>query len=354
MSGQSIKKIYGRETVTNTEQVYYENFSDEDLTLHAHSEANYKEGYFVDSKALNTIERTPEGLQWVQDLPSGSKSFSFWLKIPDQTGDKIILDTRDSNGKGFVTIFYKDDKMYISTNGNTSKYPVKILVDNVTVTIADEVYKMKQLGTGAYLRDNIWHHWYIELTENDNTEKITWFSRNTSGILIKHPEEWTEKQIYNEPVTNDMMGASPPPGGLDIYGDYIIVGTFYNDTLDENGNVIASDTGIVRILKKENNTWSKIKDISSNPTNEAEANRRFGYSVSIYGDYAVSAAYSEEDENGSDSGTVYIYKKDEGGSDNWGQIKKVYASNGEGGDSFGKSVGLGLGLQGLPNVPNVA
>ena len=114
MSGKSIKKIYSRETATNTEQVYYENFSDEDLTLHADSEANYKEGYFVDSKALNTIERTPEGLQWVQDLPPGSKSLSFWLKIPDQTGDKIILDTRDSNGKGFITIFYKNDKMYIS------------------------------------------------------------------------------------------------------------------------------------------------------------------------------------------------------------------------------------------------
>ena len=339
LSGKSIKKIYARETATNTEQVYYENFSDEDLTLHADSEANYKEGYFVDSKALNTIERTPEGLQWVQDLPSGSKSLSFWLKIPDQTGDKIILDTRDSNGKGFITIFYKNDKMYISANGDTSKYPAKILVDNTAVSIGSEVYKMKQLGTGAYLKDNIWHHWFIELAEEDNTKKITWFSRNTSGILIEHPEEWSEKQIYHGPVEYDYMGNSrnTEADPLAVHGDYIIIGNYRDDTLDENDSVVASESGIVRILKKENNTWSKIKDISSNPTNLA--NRRFGWSVSIYGDYAV-VGDNYDDETASNSGTVYIYKKDEGGTDNWGQIKKLNASDGGESDNFGIRVKL--------------
>ena len=332
LSGKSIKEIYARETATNTEQVYYENFSDEDLTLHADSEANYKEGYFVDSKALNTITRTPEGLQWVQDLPSGSKSLSFWLKIPDQTGDKIILDTRDSNSKGFVTIFYKDDKMYISANGNTSKYPAKILVDNTAVTIGSEFYKMKQLGTGEYLRDNIWHHWFIELAENDNTEKITWFSRNTSGLLITNPEEWTEKQIYNP---DDLFSSNRIGNAMDIHGDYMAIGLSYRGTYDENGTRITSMSGMVRILKKENNVWSKIKDISSNPTDLAD--RRFGWSVSLHGDYLVVGDWYDDDLD-TNAGAIYIYNKNEGGSDNWGQVKKILSPDEEESANFGYNV----------------
>ena len=110
---------------------------------------------------------------------------------------------------------------------------------------------MKQLGTGAYLKDNIWHHWFIELAEEDNTKKLSLFSRNTSGILITNPEEWSEKQIYHGPVAYDYVGNGGNP--LAVYGDYIIIGIYKNDTLDENDSVIASDSGIVRILKKENN-----------------------------------------------------------------------------------------------------
>ena len=317
ISGQPINKIYARETSSNTEQVYYENFSGEDLTLHAESEANYKEGYFVDSKALNTIGRTPEGLQWVQDLPSGSKSLSFWLKIPDQTGDQIILDTRDSSGNGYITIFYKDEKMYISANGNTSKYSAKILVDNTAVTVGDEFYKMKQLGSGDYLKDNLWHHWFIELAENDNTEKITWFSRNTSGLLITNPEKWTEKQIYNPADENTFSGLG---GIMDIYGDYMVLGLPNRDTFDDNNTATTTDSGMVRILKKENNVWGKIKDISSNPSDLEY--RKFGFSVSIHGDYLVVGDHSDDNAD-SNAGAIYIYKKNEGGTDNWGQIKKI-------------------------------
>ena len=329
LAGQSIKKIYARETSSNTEQVYYEDFVDEDLTLHVDSEANYKEGYFVDSKALNTIARTPNGLQWVQDLPSGSKLLSFWLKIPFQSGDKIILDTRDASNNGYINIFYKNDKMYVSSNGDASKYPANILIDNTAVTMGDETYNMKQLGTDAYLKDNIWHHWFIELAENDNTEKITWFSRNTSGLLITNPEEWVEKQIYipDDEIRGNYLS-------MDIYGDYMVAGMPMRHTYDESGNIITNTSGMVRILKKENNVWGKIKDIYSNPTNQQY--RRFGWSVSIHGDYLAVGAYLDNEQT-TYAGALHIYNKNEGGTDNWGEVKEIIYNKNEGG-MFGYNV----------------
>ena len=65
----------------------------------------------------------------------------------------------------------------------------------------------------------------------------------------------------------------------------------------------------------------------------------FGTSVSISGDYAVVGAY-REDQNGSDSGSAYVFGRNHGGSDNWGQVKKLVTSDGAAGDYFGYSVSI--------------
>ena len=48
----------------------------------------------------------------------------------------------------------------------------------------------------------------------------------------------------------------------------------------------------------------------------------FGRSVSIYNDYAIVGATEEADD---DIGSVYIFKRDSGGSNNWGLVKKLLA-----------------------------
>ena len=197
--------------------------------------------------------------------------------------------------------------MYISANGDALKYPVKIFVDGESVTIGEDEYFVRQLGTGNYLMDNKWHHWYIELSKYDTTEKITWFSRNTSGILVENYTDWEEKQLY---LPDDWMSGSENGQVMATYGDYLVIGMFGRD-IYEGTTRTKTDIGIVRILKKQNNVWSKIKDISSNPSEEQH--RRFGFSLSMYGDYLVVGDYDDN----SDIGAIYIYNKDEGGTDNW-------------------------------------
>ena len=65
---------------------------------------------------------------------------------------------------------------------------------------------------------------------------------------------------------------------------------------------------------------------------------RFGYSVAIDGDTAVTGAY-QEDENGNDSGSAYVFTRDSG-SDVWSQRAKLTASDGANGDNFGYSVAI--------------
>ena len=65
----------------------------------------------------------------------------------------------------------------------------------------------------------------------------------------------------------------------------------------------------------------------------------FGVSVSISGDTAiVGALYGD---NGNLSGSAYIFSRDYEGADNWGEVKKLTASDGEAYDNFGYSVSIG-------------
>ncbi len=65
----------------------------------------------------------------------------------------------------------------------------------------------------------------------------------------------------------------------------------------------------------------------------------FGYSVSVSGDTAVVGAY-QNDYNGTNSGSAYIFYRNHGGIENWGAEKKIVASDAEAYDHFGYSVSV--------------
>jgi cysteine-rich repeat protein len=119
---------------------------------------------------------------------------------------------------------------------------------------------------------------------------------------------------------------------VSISGDYAIVGA-------PNKN---SYTGEAYIFKKSGASWNRVALLDAS---DGEANDYFGQSVSISGDYlggdfyAIVGAYGDDDA-GSNAGAAYIFYKDEGGPDRWGQIQKITAGDGAADDSFGYSVSL--------------
>ena len=115
-----------------------------------------------------------------------------------------------------------------------------------------------------------------------------------------------------------------------ISGDTAVVGAIG----DDDGG---SDSGSAYIFKRSiSDEWILVKKIRSS---DGETDDWFGYSVAISGDTIVVGAWGDDD-NDDRSGSVYVYERDEGGSNNWGQVKKILASDGGFLSSFGNSVGM--------------
>jgi len=152
-------------------------------------------------------------------------------------------------------------------------------------------------------------------------------------------DNWGEvtKIVASDRASSDRFGTS-----VCIDGEYAVVGAFVEDH-DANGANTLSNAGSAYIFKKDQggtDNWGQVKKIVAS---DRAAIDQFGFSVSISGDYVLIGADREsEDANGAntlyDAGSAYIFNKNQGGTDNWGQVKKIVASDRNIGDGFGKSV----------------
>ena len=117
-----------------------------------------------------------------------------------------------------------------------------------------------------------------------------------------------------------------------VDGAYALVGTPGDDVNGSNSGAaylfLQSQGGL--------DGWGQVKKLVAD---DADAEDIFGVSVDISGDYIVVGA-GAEDGAGSSRGAVYIFYKDQGGVDNWGQFKKLTATGAEDNDGFGFAVAL--------------
>ncbi|NNG02371.1 MAG: hypothetical protein HKM93_23545 [Desulfobacteraceae bacterium] len=135
------------------------------------------------------------------------------------------------------------------------------------------------------------------------------------------------KRTATDGAEDDYFGNS-----VSISGDILVVGAYADD---DNGNY----SGSAYIFSRDQggpNNWGQVKKITAA---DGAAGDWFGYSVSISGDTLVVGAYWDDDK-GSASGSAYIFSRDQGGADNWGQVKKITAADGAAGDWFGYSVSI--------------
>jgi hypothetical protein len=160
---------------------------------------------------------------------------------------------------------------------------------------------------------------------------------NSGSAYIYHWDgsSWTEQQklTASDAAATDYFGNS-----VSISGDYAIVGAREND--DDGSN-----SGSAYIYHWDGSNWTEQKKLTAS---DAAAADHFGHSVAISGDYAiVGALYS--DDNGSESGSAYVYYRD---GSNWTNEEKLTASDAAGADHFGKSVSISgdYAIVGAPDV----
>ncbi|MFP4557739.1 MAG: T9SS type A sorting domain-containing protein [Bacteroidales bacterium] len=148
-------------------------------------------------------------------------------------------------------------------------------------------------------------------------------------ILIGQPTEEVKKILAADGVSSDLFGIS-----VDISGDFAIVGASFNDGLGwEN-------SGAAYIFQKDaggENNWQQIKKLVAL---DASADDNFGISVAIDGNVAVVGARYNDANGNTDAGAAYIFYKDEEGTNNWGLRKKITPYSAHAYDQFGTSVDI--------------
>jgi len=145
-----------------------------------------------------------------------------------------------------------------------------------------------------------------------------------------HSADWFSnetKLTASDGAANDRFGSS-----VSISGDVAIVGASGND---DNG----TDSGSAYTFARKEGGTDNWGEVTKLPASDAVSTALFGFSVSISGDLAIVGAVGNDD-YGSSSGSAYIFARNEGGANNWGEVTKLTASDAVSLALFGFSVSI--------------
>ncbi len=125
----------------------------------------------------------------------------------------------------------------------------------------------------------------------------------------------------------DSFGAS-----VSISGGLLAVGASFDDDL-------GVDSGSVYLFERDDALAGKWIQIAKLHALDGIANQGFGRAVSLSGNVLV-VGVPEDDDLGLHAGAAYVFERDHGGANQWGPVAKLHASDGSQDDSFGLSVAI--------------
>jgi len=146
-------------------------------------------------------------------------------------------------------------------------------------------------------------------------------SRGSAFIFIRNDTSWTQQDTLFVP---DIPIHTYLGDLVSISEDYAIMAGGYHYYKGRN------DYGPVYIFKREDTTWTEQAILSS-------SERSFGNSISIDEDYVIIGAPEENNDNGDGIGSVYVFNRD---GTSWTQHAKLTASDGISFDYFGRSLSI--------------
>jgi hypothetical protein len=153
-------------------------------------------------------------------------------------------------------------------------------------------------------------------------------SNEVSAIPSDIPEELL-KRIASDAEDGDTFCNS-----VAISGDYVVVGAMMEDAA-------GTDRGAAYIFARNQDGLDAWGEVAILTASNAEDGDYFGRSVAISGDYVVVSANKEDGAAGTDRGAAYVFDRNFGGPDAWGEAAILTASDTQDGDEFGCSVSIG-------------
>jgi hypothetical protein len=133
--------------------------------------------------------------------------------------------------------------------------------------------------------------------------------------------------MSSDGVDTDQFGVS-----VDVNQDRAIVGCHLDD--DDGTN-----SGSAYIFSRNEGGVDNWGEVTKLTAPDAATQDHFANSVHLSENMAVVGCHKDDD-NGSESGSAYIFEKNTGGTDNWGYFQKLTATDASGSDYFGNSVAI--------------
>jgi hypothetical protein len=160
------------------------------------------------------------------------------------------------------------------------------------------------------------------------------FERNQGGA-----DNWGEvaKLTASDAQVDNGFGA-----GISISGDTVVIGAVGENA--GSGDPLVFWAGAAYVFARNHggaNNWGEVTKLTAS---DAQADDRFGSSVSVSGNTIVVGAVGEDGGPGDPldgAGAAYVFGRDQGGASNWGEVAKLAASDAGGFDAFGVSVSIG-------------
>ena len=257
--------------------------------------------------AAHIFRKTVNG--WKQEtrlLASDGEKYDYFGCAVDISGNLAIVGAYGDDDNGS-----KSGSAYLYRyNGTSWIEEKKIIASDGKV---NDYFGLTVAASGSYV--------IIGANEDDDMG-----NNSGSAYIFVHDSDtgqWTQqtKLLASDGEATDNFACS-----VDITGDYAIIGA---DRDDDHG----SSSGSVYIFKRDGNQWSQqMKFI---PTDGSEYDH-FGYDVAISDHYAVVGAYAD-DAKGSNSGSAYVF---ENINAQWEQVAKLIPSTGVQEDYFGQDVSI--------------
>jgi uncharacterized repeat protein (TIGR01451 family) len=152
------------------------------------------------------------------------------------------------------------------------------------------------------------------------------FERNQSG-----PNAWGEvkRLIAGDGAAFDGFG-----GAVAVDGDVIVVGAA-GDNVGDN-----TDQGAAYLFGRNHGgvgAWGQLKKIVAN---DGAPFDRFGVAAAISDDTVVVGASSADVDGRLDQGAAYIFARNQSGMNAWGEVTRIFAADGGAGAFFGGAVAL--------------
>ena len=150
---------------------------------------------------------------------------------------------------------------------------------------------------------------YRDFALGNNKGKACLFARNQGGT---DRWSWTKTLFDPAPAVEDHFGYSTALGE-----EFAFVGVPLQD------NAKGQDAGAVRVYRRDQdgpNQWGYFKTLTAE---DGAAFDQLGFSLALDGDTLVAGAAWKDIL----TGAAYVFQRGQGGTDNWGQVRRLVAGD---------------------------